>query len=339
MSRLRDLLTLANPPETTTASDKSSPRKIRKQKDDNDDDTTPLIVASGNEIAHRALARDHIERGEFEAATEELGDAAALNQRDMWIRYYLSVLKYRVSKANHTDMQGLPNMMQDLRAVLEWYPEFADAYDLLAMARLVGGGSVAAMQSERAAINSVPAIRNTFFTSPKFMWVIRNGPQRRTVEPVEDQQQSAGRGRSEGRTGQAGQRAEVWALGRFDAPKLAAQRSPFDVLEQDAAKRAAEAQANKTLSPTGVRNLSKANWLRWIAPSLRSRCSPLPRARSLKFRTPTTNPCWSSARIPSPVLERPQSVRQLQARRNRGWRFGVRGTAVTLRLPARFRSA
>ncbi len=244
---LRDLLTLANPPETTTASDKSSPRKIRKQKDDKDDDTTPMIVASGNEIAHRALARDHIERGEFEAATEELGDAAALNQRDMWIRYYLSVLKYRVSKANHTDMQGLPNMMQDLRAVLEWYPEFADAYDLLAMARLVGGGSSAAMQSERAAINLSPRNQEYIFHLAE----IYVGDKKWTAATellsrlkTSSNPQVAAEARDElGKLASEQKYGLSATLG--DAPKLAAQPSPFDVLEQDAAKRAAEAQAKQ----------------------------------------------------------------------------------------------
>src|SRR4029077_9710834 len=53
-------------------------------------------------------------------------------------------------------IQGLPNMMQDLRAVLDWYPEFANAYDLLAMARMQGGGPVAALQAERAAMQLSP---------------------------------------------------------------------------------------------------------------------------------------------------------------------------------------
>ena len=98
-----------------------------------------------------------MQRGEFDSAAEELSDAAALNPRDMWIRYYLCVLKYRVSQAKHADIQGLPNMMQDLRAVLEWYPEFAEADDLLlAIARTEGGGPAAAMQAERAAIQLSP---------------------------------------------------------------------------------------------------------------------------------------------------------------------------------------
>src|SRR6202040_3402778 len=70
--------------------------------------------------------------------------------------YYLSLLKYRISQKSHTDIQGLPNMLQDLRAVLEWYPEFADAYDLTAIARREGGGPVAATQAERAAIQLSP---------------------------------------------------------------------------------------------------------------------------------------------------------------------------------------
>ena len=145
---LQELQALAIAPEPGTSS--KADKKADKKKDDPQDG--PLVAATGNEIAHRALAWDHLQHGEFDAAVEELGDAAALNQRDMWIRYYLAVLKYRIAKTKHTDIQGLPNMMQDLRAVLDWYPEFADAYDLMAIARKVGGGPVAAMQAERAAM-------------------------------------------------------------------------------------------------------------------------------------------------------------------------------------------
>ena len=64
------------------------------------------VAVTGNEIAHRALAWDHMQHGEFEDAAEELGDAAALNRSDMWIRYYFSVLKYRMAQAKHTDIPG-----------------------------------------------------------------------------------------------------------------------------------------------------------------------------------------------------------------------------------------
>jgi tetratricopeptide (TPR) repeat protein len=109
-----------------------------------------------SEAAHRALAWSHIERKEFEPASEELGNAAELNQRDLWVRYYLSVLKYRMAQTNNRPIQGLANMMQDLRAVLDWYPEFAEAYNMLAMARVEGGGPNSALEAMRAALQLTP---------------------------------------------------------------------------------------------------------------------------------------------------------------------------------------
>src|SRR6202034_984305 len=149
---LRELQTRATTPDPATT---KVPTKNDKDKDKGTE-TDTLVTTQGNEIAHRALAWDHMQRGEFDEAVEELGDAAALDRRDMWIRYYLSELKYRMALSKHADIQGLPNMMQDLRAVLEWYPEFANADDLMAMARLEGGGPIAAMQAEHAAMQLSP---------------------------------------------------------------------------------------------------------------------------------------------------------------------------------------
>ena len=92
-----------------TAPDPTPPRRPTRKnaKDNKDEDAAALPVAvAGNEIAHRALAWDHLQRGEFEDAAEELGNAAALNRGDMWIRYYFSVLKYRMSQAKHADIPG-----------------------------------------------------------------------------------------------------------------------------------------------------------------------------------------------------------------------------------------
>jgi hypothetical protein len=47
-------------------------------------------------------------------------------------------------------------MMQDLRVVLDWSPEFAEAYNMLAMAEVEGGGIRTAMASMRAAIQLSP---------------------------------------------------------------------------------------------------------------------------------------------------------------------------------------
>lgn len=109
-----------------------------------------------NEAAHRALARDHIQQKLFDAASADLDAAAELNPRDPWIPYYRSVLKYRKAQVTGQDMQGLANMMQDLRGVLDWYPEMADAYNMLSMARIEGGGTNSALEAQKQAVALAP---------------------------------------------------------------------------------------------------------------------------------------------------------------------------------------
>jgi tetratricopeptide (TPR) repeat protein len=109
-----------------------------------------------NEAARRGLARDHIQQKLFDAAADELEKATEINPRDPWIWYYRSVLKYRQAQAARQDMKGLPNMMQDLRAVLDWYPELADAYNMLGMARVEGGGINSALEAQKQAIALAP---------------------------------------------------------------------------------------------------------------------------------------------------------------------------------------
>jgi tetratricopeptide (TPR) repeat protein len=109
-----------------------------------------------NETARRALAWDHLQQKKFGAAADELERASDLDPRDPWIWYYRSVLKYRRAEETHQEMQGLANMMQDLRAVLDWYPEFADAYNMLGMARVEGGGINSALEAQRLAISLSP---------------------------------------------------------------------------------------------------------------------------------------------------------------------------------------
>ena len=109
-----------------------------------------------NEAAHRGLARDDLWQKKFDAAADELEKAADLNPRDPWIWYYRSVLKYQKAQATRQEMQGLANMMQDLRAVADWYPDFADAYNMLGMARVEGGGINSALEAQRQAIALSP---------------------------------------------------------------------------------------------------------------------------------------------------------------------------------------
>ncbi len=105
-----------------------------------------------NVVARRALAWAHVEKKEFDRAIEELNKGAELNAKDAWLRYYLALVRLRAAQASRTSIQGLPNMMQDLHAVLDWDPEFAEARAMLAMAQLEGGGVHAAMDSMRPAL-------------------------------------------------------------------------------------------------------------------------------------------------------------------------------------------
>ncbi len=109
-----------------------------------------------NEAAHRGLARDDIREKRFDAATDELDRATELNPRDPWIWYYRSVLKYQKAQATRQEVRGLANMMQDLRAVADWYPELADAYNMLGMARVEGGGINSALEAQREAVTLAP---------------------------------------------------------------------------------------------------------------------------------------------------------------------------------------
>jgi hypothetical protein len=246
---LQELQKLAITPEPTTPNQTAEKKRA---KDDQED--APLVAATGNEVAHRALAWDHIQRSEFDAATEELSDAAALNPRDLWIRYYLAVLKYRVAQAKQAQIQGLPNMLQDLRVVIEWYPEFADAYDLMAMARVEGGGPVAALQAERAALQLSPRNQEYRYHLAEIYIESKKWESAQTL--LENLKTSSNpRVAAEARE-QLGRLANQQKYGLSAAsasPKLSPQSSPFDVLDQDAARRAAAAQPAQTGSTADKR--------------------------------------------------------------------------------------
>jgi len=239
---------------TATPADVKAEARAQEAEKKSDDAQLPTS-AVGNEIAHRLLAWDHIEHGEFEEALSELSSAAALNPRDMWVRYYVSAIKYRMAQARHGDIQGLANMMLDLRSVLEWYPELADAYDLLALARNEGGGPAAAMQAERAAMMLSPRderyvyhLALIYIASKK--WEAAENQLERLKASSDPKMATLARDRleqlaSERKYGIAGATAQQ--------PKLAPQKSPFDVLEEDAAKRAAAEQTAQVTGPKDMR--------------------------------------------------------------------------------------
>ncbi|HXY09097.1 MAG TPA: hypothetical protein VEI52_14745 [Terriglobales bacterium] len=109
-----------------------------------------------NVVAHRALAWDLIEQKQYDRAGEELANAMALDRKDPWVHYYLAICKFQDAQASGGELKGLANMMQDLHIVLDWNHELAEAYHLLALAQVEGGGLRAATDSIRAAIERAP---------------------------------------------------------------------------------------------------------------------------------------------------------------------------------------
>jgi tetratricopeptide (TPR) repeat protein len=239
---LKTLQTLATTP---TEADKKAEIKSTKRVGEEAEQLPTNAI--GNELAHRMLAYDYIQHGDFEQAFTEIGDATALNPQDMWARYYFSLGKYRMAQAKHTEMMGLSNMMLDLKAVLEWSPEMADAYDLLAVARNAGGTFTPAMQAERAAMNLSPRderyalhLAEIYMGSKK--WEAANLLLDRLK--VSDNPQIASQARN--LVSQAGaERKYGIALNSTGAvqSKLEPQKTPFDVLDEDEAKREAAENA------------------------------------------------------------------------------------------------
>jgi hypothetical protein len=254
---LKALQTLAT---TETAADvkqaaKAEQQAKRTEQRADQDETLLPTAAIGNEVAHRMLAWDHIQHGEFDNAITELGAAAALNQRDMWLRYYLSIVKFRAAQTKHAEIQGLPNMMIDLRAVLEWYPELADAYDLLAVARYEGGTATAAMQAERAAMNLRP--RDQIYVY-HLAQIYISAKQWEAAEALLERLKAGGDQKVADLARQrleqvASERKYGMAGATTKPPKFEKQKSPFDVLEEDAAKRAADEKSDQPTTPTDAR--------------------------------------------------------------------------------------
>jgi len=106
-------------------------------------------------VAHRALAWAHVQKGETNQAFEELSDAIQLNSADPWVRMGLALAAYH-SGEKGAKIQGLANMMESLHVVLQEFPDFAEAYDMLGWARLSGGGANAAVEAMKKAVELNP---------------------------------------------------------------------------------------------------------------------------------------------------------------------------------------
>jgi tetratricopeptide (TPR) repeat protein len=113
-------------------------------------------TSTDNAVARRALGWDHLVKGEYDSATEELTTAEEQDNRDVWPRYYMALTRYRAAQGGGQEIKGLANMMQDLHVVLEIKPECAEGYYLLGWAQRSGGSIHGATDSIRAAIRLAP---------------------------------------------------------------------------------------------------------------------------------------------------------------------------------------
>jgi tetratricopeptide (TPR) repeat protein len=115
-----------------------------------------------NEIAHRSLAFAFIQSKNYKEATDELDQAEGYDAKDPWVRYYRALIRFKMAQDSGKSMEGgLANVIQNLKGVVDWNPEFAEAYHLLGLAQLEGGGAHAALESMRTAVQLSP--RNQWY--------------------------------------------------------------------------------------------------------------------------------------------------------------------------------
>jgi Flp pilus assembly protein TadD len=117
-------------------------------------------LAGGTEtetaVAHRALAWALLQEKKYAEAYQELQTASGLDKQDFWVHYYLALVPFEQSRTSASALEHLPNVMQDLHAVLDQHPDVAEAYNMLAMAQLEGGGVHAAASSIHYAMQLAP---------------------------------------------------------------------------------------------------------------------------------------------------------------------------------------
>lgn len=121
------------------------------------DDLQKLIADEKTEtvVAHRALAWAYVQRGDTKQAFDELNQAVKMSADDPWTRFGLALASYH-SGEQGARVQGLANMMESLHIVIDEFPDFAEAYNMLGWARLAGGGPNAAIESLKMAVQLGP---------------------------------------------------------------------------------------------------------------------------------------------------------------------------------------
>ncbi len=111
---------------------------------------------SENPIEHHALGWVYLEQGKDSDAVEEFQRAFELDLHDPWSHYYMARMKYRAAVESGERFQGLASMLLDLRTVIDWDLDFAEAYNMLGVARAEGGGVNSAVDAMSIAVQLSP---------------------------------------------------------------------------------------------------------------------------------------------------------------------------------------
>jgi tetratricopeptide (TPR) repeat protein len=109
-----------------------------------------------NPIEHRALGWAYMAQGKDSDAVEEFQKTLELDLHDPWAHFYMARMKYRAAVESGDPFQGLANMLIDLRTVLDWDLDFAEAYNMLGVARAEGGGVNSAVDAMTKAVQLSP---------------------------------------------------------------------------------------------------------------------------------------------------------------------------------------
>ena len=106
-------------------------------------------------VAHRALAWAAVQKADTREAFEQLHEAVELSPEDPWSQFGVALAAYHSAQKGKY-IQGLANTMESLHFVLDQFPEFAEAYNILGWARLEGGGGNAAVAAMQMAVQLSP---------------------------------------------------------------------------------------------------------------------------------------------------------------------------------------
>jgi tetratricopeptide (TPR) repeat protein len=113
-------------------------------------------LKSENPIEHHAKGWLYLEQDKASDAVEEFQKAFELDLHDPWSHYYMARMKYRAGVESGEPFQGLASMLLDLRTIIDWNADFAEAYNMLGVARAEGGGVNSAVDAMTRAVELSP---------------------------------------------------------------------------------------------------------------------------------------------------------------------------------------